>query len=234
MHPFSVSLSPASVMSDVVALAVLRIVHRALPLVGAGLFPSLENRQADDRPVPEARVLVGLVRLRLALLVVRLADPHDRAAQSLLWCCAFDDLDASLALVGRPQAEDALVLRRGGADRHEQRERAGGGADGKHMLSSSSVLGSSVAVAGELHRQLRGSFAGPQAAAKIGRQDGFVQALGRSVYCLTPPSHGFLFRRRHWRLPRCFEIDRCLEIISDEKSALVERLAPADAIVFAI
>src|SRR5690242_21934554 len=77
---------------DVVALAVLGVVYRARPLVGSCLLPTLENLQADDRPVAQARVLVALVGLRLAVLVVRLADPHDGAAQSLLGSRTLHDL----------------------------------------------------------------------------------------------------------------------------------------------
>src|SRR5262245_57886661 len=126
---------------DVVIAAILRVVDRTLPLVWARLAPALEDPQANDRPVPEARILVGLVRHRLALLVVWLADPDDGAAQPLLGCRAPRDLHPTLALVRGPQAEDALVLREGGTGRHEQGECACGRAYGKHVAWSSSLAG---------------------------------------------------------------------------------------------
>src|SRR5947209_8432455 len=104
-------------------------------------------------------------------------------------------------------------------------------------VMASSLLGCPVTVAVELGRRPQGSLAGPEEAVKIGERARLVQALRRPVYSrsLCPaPSHEFLFRPRHWRLPRCLEIDRNLDVVSNEKSALVESRVPADAIVLAI
>jgi hypothetical protein len=80
-------------------------------------------------------------------------------------------------------------------------------------------------------------LAGPEEAVKIGERALLVQALRRPVCSRSPrppPLREFLFRPRHWRLPRCLEIDRNLDVVSNEKSALIESLVPADAIVLAI
>src|SRR5262245_59484323 len=107
---------------DVVIAAILRVVYRTLPLVGADLAPALEDLQPDDRSVPKAGILVGFVRLGPALLVVGLADPHNGAAQALLGCCTPHDLHSAFALVRGPQAEDALALCAQVSCRHEQDE----------------------------------------------------------------------------------------------------------------
>jgi len=102
---------------------------------------------------------------------------------------------------------------------------------------ASSLLGCPVTVAVELVRRPRGSLAGPEEAVKIGERALLVQALRRPVCSRSPrppPLREFLFRPRHWRLPRCLEIDRYLDVVSNEKSALIESLVPADAIIFAI
>src|SRR4029450_5542481 len=87
---------------DVVIAAILRVVYRTLPLVGADLAPALEDLQPDNRSVPKARILVALVRLGPALLVVWLADPHNGAAQALLGSRAPYDLHSAFTLVRGP------------------------------------------------------------------------------------------------------------------------------------
>src|SRR5437868_9723883 len=80
-------------------------------------------------------------------------------------------------------------------------------------VMASSLLGCPVTVAVELVRRPRGSLAGPEEAVKIGERARLVQALRRPVYSRSlrpPPLREFLFRPRHWRLPRCLEIDRYL------------------------
>src|SRR4051794_30140989 len=99
-------------------------------------------------------------------------------------------------------------------------------------VMASSLLGCPVTVAVELVRRPRGSLAGPEEAVKIGERARLVQALRRPVYSrsLRPLLRKFLFRPRRWRLPRCLEIDRYLDVVSNEKSALIESLVPADAV----
>src|SRR5262245_45201048 len=106
----------------VVIAAILRVVYRTLPFVGTDLAPALEDLQPHDRSAPKSRVLVGPARLRPALLVVWLTDPHNGTAQALLGRRAPHDLHSAFTLVRGPQAEDALVLRAKGTRRHEQGE----------------------------------------------------------------------------------------------------------------
>src|ERR1700680_4527720 len=46
--------------------------------------------------------------------------------------------------------------------------------------------------------------------------------------------NGFLLRSRCRRLLRCLEVDRYLNIVANENSALVESLVPADPVVLAV
>ena len=82
--------------------AIVGDIDLALPLIVPGLFHVPEESEPDHRPSPQGRIGIVLVKLGVAVLVERLVESDDPAAER---AAAAAHLHRYFAALHRPRAE---------------------------------------------------------------------------------------------------------------------------------